>query len=87
MNMYVVWPLWAISIVAAIFTSFGALETYALKTGRPTLSRFIWELTATQPWIVVLTVGIIGFILGFLSCHFWWGGIISFAPVNKTIGS
>lgn len=86
MNMYFVWPLWFLSIIVATISSFGVLEDYALRTGRPTLSRFVWELTASQPWVVILTVAVVAFVLGFLSCHFWWGGMISFAPVKKWLG-
>jgi hypothetical protein len=85
MNMVYVWPLWLIAWITAGVTSFGFLEGYALRTGEPTLSRFIWELTAAQPWIVILFVAFFAYILGFLTCHFWWGGIISFAPVSKTV--
>jgi hypothetical protein len=79
MNMLYVWPVWLFTIVV----SFAGLETFALTTGRQTLSRFVWELSAAWPpfpWIA-------GFITGFLVCHFWWGGSVSFAPVTKVVGS
>jgi len=86
MNMYLVWPLWVISIILAIILSFAALEAYALKNHVPTFSRFVWEITVDHPAIIVIFVGVLGFVLGFLSCHFWWGGMISFAPVKKLLG-
>lgn len=82
MKMIYIWPLWLIAYVLIGIISFGVLESYALKTGEPTLSRFVWELTAAQPWIVILFVGVFGFLAGFLTCHFWWGGAISFAPIT-----
>ena len=72
--MNIVWPLWLLAIVV----SFACFEGYALKTGRKTLSRWTWELSKAWPpfgWFA-------GFITGFLVCHFFWGGIVSFAPVN-----
>jgi len=78
MNMMWVWPAWIVAIVL----SFAGFETYALMTGRQTLSRFVWELSAAWapfPWFA-------GFIVGFLVCHFWWGGAVSFAPVAREIG-
>ena len=83
--MTLVWPLWVLSIIGATIGSFAWLESYALKNDKDTFSRFVWTLTANQPWIVVLFVGILAFILGFLACHFWWGGIVSFAPVKKVL--
>ena len=77
MNMYIAWPVWLLGIIV----SFGVLETYALLKHQPTLSRFVWELTAAWP----PTPYIVGFIVGFLTCHFWWGGVVTFAPVANTI--
>ena len=74
MNMFYIWPAWLLAIVA----TFAGLETYAIKSGTPTLSRFIWTLSEAWPpfpWIA-------GFITGFLVCHFWWGGIVSFKAVS-----
>jgi hypothetical protein len=69
-----VWPIWLLGIGI----TFAIAEGYALKTGRKTLSRWTWEFSKAWPplpWFV-------GFVVGFLTCHFWWGGIVSFAPVN-----
>jgi hypothetical protein len=83
MNMNFVWPVWFISYVATGIASFGFLEAYALRTGGVTLSRFVWQLTAVQPWIIVGIVGLLCFVSGVLFCHFFWGGIVPFAPVSK----
>jgi hypothetical protein len=74
MNMTIVWT----AFLGAIVGIFAALEGYALKTHRPTLSRYVWTLSKAFPpfpWIV-------GVIVGFLAAHFWWGGIVCFAPVQ-----
>jgi hypothetical protein len=76
--MNYVWTGW----LALIVLTFAGLETYALMSNKPTLSRFVWTLSTAWPpfpWIA-------GFITGFLVCHFWWGGIVSFAPVVKSVG-
>jgi hypothetical protein len=76
------WPkgywLWA-SWLLFLIVSFAILETIALETGTPTLSRSVW--TWTQNWPELPFVA--GLIAGFLACHFWWGGIVSFAPVSS----
>lgn len=72
--MTIVWTIW----LAVIVISFAAFEGYALKTDRTTLSRYIWNLSKAWPpfgWIA-------GWLTGFLVCHFWWGGITCFAPVQ-----
>lgn len=72
MNWY--WTTWLFIFLPA---SFGAAEAYALWKGKPTLSRYIWNLSAAFPpfpWIA-------GALTGFLVSHFWWGGIVCFAPV------
>lgn len=54
------------------------MEAYALYDHTATLSRFIWIVSyyfPAFPWLA-------GFITGFLCCHFWWGGIVPFAPVK-----
>lgn len=74
MNMGVVWAVWLMVIVI----SFAAFETFALKTGRMTLSRWVWTVSKAWPpfpWIA-------GVLTGFLAAHFWWGGIVCFAPVQ-----
>jgi hypothetical protein len=75
--MNYIWPSWLVLIAI----SFAGLESYALATGKPTLSRFIWTLSAAWapfPWFA-------GFLAGFLVCHFWWGGAVTFAPVIKGV--
>lgn len=74
MNMGIVWTAWLIFIVA----SFACFEGYALRTDRTTLSRYVWTLSKAWPpfpWIA-------GVLTGFLAAHFWWGGIVCFAPVQ-----
>jgi hypothetical protein len=73
-NMTVVWAAWLMVIVV----SFAGFEGYALTTGRTTLSRWVWTVSKAWPpfpWIA-------GVLTGFLAAHFWWGGIVCFAPVN-----
>ena len=72
-----IWPTWILSIAV----SFSALETYAIASHKPTLSRFVWELTAAWPPLPFIA----GFIAGFLCCHFWWGGSVSFAPLGGAV--
>ncbi len=71
MTLY--WTVWLI----LIGLTFAAGETYALMCGRQTLSRWVWTVSKAFPpfpWIV-------GVLVGFLACHFWWGGALScFAP-------
>ena len=60
---------WGVYIVAVVLL-FAFLESYALATGRTTLSRATWDLTKAWPplpWLV-------GLVMGFVSAHFWWGG-------------
>lgn len=74
MNMGIVWTVW----LAVIVISFAAFEAYALSTNRTTLSRFVWTLSKAFPpfpWLA-------GLLTGFLAAHFWWGGIVCFAPVQ-----
>jgi hypothetical protein len=74
MNMPIIWTSWLVIIVV----SFACFEGYALKTGRSTLSRYVWTLSKAWPpfpWIA-------GVLTGFLAAHFWWGGIVCFAPVQ-----
>lgn len=68
-----VWIGW----LALLIASFAGFETFALKTNRTTLSRFVW--IASKAWPPLPFVA--GFVAGFLACHFWWGGIVCFAPV------
>jgi len=74
MNMGITWAIW----LGVIVISFAGFETYALKTNRMTLSRWVWTVSKAWPpfpWIA-------GVLTGFLAAHFWWGGIVCFAPVQ-----
>lgn len=75
MNMKLVWSIWLLAIAG----SFAGFEGYALATGHETLSRWTWELSKAWPPYPFF----VGLLVGFLACHFWWGGIVPFAPVNK----
>lgn len=68
------WTIWLCVIVA----SFALLEARALKNNTPTLSRYVWIVSKAWPPLPFIA----GFVAGFLACHFWWGGIVSFAPVS-----
>ena len=70
-----VWASW----ILAIAVTFSLLEGYALLDNTTTLSRFVWTITASFPPIPFIA----GFLAGFLCCHFWWGGIVPFAPVKE----
>ena len=76
MRMKWVWASWLLLLVV----SFAGLEGYALINNATTLSRFVWTITAAFPPIPFIA----GFLAGFLCCHFWWGGIVPFAPVKQT---
>lgn len=69
---------WTIYIVVIVLGGFAVGETYALMTNRMTLSRFVWTLSKAFP----LLPFIVGFVIGVLAAHFWWGGIVSFEPVS-----
>ena len=69
--------IWVIWLLAVIF-SFAFLEGFALYDHTSTLSRFVWTVSAAFPPIQFIA----GFLAGFLCCHFWWGGIVSFRPVK-----
>ena len=69
--MQTYWVFW----VLGIGITFGIAETFAIRTGRATLSRTVWNVSAAFPpfpWIV-------GVLVGFLACHFWWGGAVCFS--------
>jgi len=70
----VIWAIWLFVLVA----SFAVLEGWALKSNRMTLSRFVWTVTKAWPPLPFIA----GFVAGFLACHFFWGGIVSFAPAS-----
>lgn len=64
------WTIWLFLVVV----SFAGLETWKVATGGTTLSRYIWNLSRAFPpfgWFA-------GFLTGFLVCHFWWGGAVTF---------
>lgn len=68
------WAIWLFVIAA----SFALFEGLALHRGTPTLSRWVWTVSKAWPpfpWLV-------GVLVGFLAAHFWWGGIVCFAPVG-----
>lgn len=69
------WAIWLLLIVG----SFALMEGYALYHDTPTLSRWVWTVSAAFPVFPFIA----GLITGFLACHFWWGGIVAFKPVNK----
>ena len=69
------WSVWLFFLVV----SFSAMEAWSLHENTSTLSRFVWTITADFPPLPFIA----GFLAGFLCCHFWWGGIVSFAPVKK----
>lgn len=70
-----IWASWLLLLIG----SFAGLEGYALYDHTTTLSRFVWDMTAAFPPLPFVA----GFLAGFLCCHFWWGGIVPFAPVKK----
>ena len=70
-----IWAAWLLAIVV----SFSALEAYALIDNTTTLSRWVWTITAAFPLFPWLA----GCLTGGLAVHFWWGGIVPFAPVKK----
>ena len=72
--MSAVWALWLVVIVC----SFGAFEAYAITHNKTTLSRFVWTLSKAFPLFPWLA----GVLTGGLAVHFWWGGIVCFAPVH-----
>jgi hypothetical protein len=62
--MAAIWTAW----FAVFVLAFAGLETWALKTGRKTLSRCVWNLGQEFPlfWIVL------GMVAGGLFVHFSW---------------
>jgi hypothetical protein len=62
--MPAIWLLWFGLAIA----TFAGIETWALKTGRKTLSRCVWDLGTKFPlfWIVL------GIVVGALATHFAW---------------
>ena len=72
--MSAVWAFWLVIIVC----TFASFEAYALANNKLTLSRFIWTISKNFP----LFPWIAGVLTGGLAVHFWWGGIVCFAPVQ-----
>lgn len=72
--MVLVWTLWLLFLIV----SFGCFEAYAIKTSRTTLSRYVWTASKAFPLLPFIA----GLLAGGLAVHFWWGGIVSFAPVG-----
>ena len=72
--MSIIWLIWIVGVIG----SFALFETLALMRGTPTLSRSVWTLSKAFPPFPA----IFGLVVGFLACHFFWGGIICFAGVK-----
>ena len=69
------WVAWML----AIAITFVVGESIAVATNGMTLSRFVWIVSDRFPAFGFF----MGFLAGFLACHFWWGGIVSFEPVAR----
>jgi hypothetical protein len=69
--MMIYWTMVLLFFLAA----FAGGETYALMTGKVTLSRYVWRASKAFPPLPL----IFGVVVGFVSCHFFWGGIVCFA--------
>jgi hypothetical protein len=69
--------IWTV-FLAVVVVTFAVLEANALHTGRPTLSRYVWTLSKAWPPLPWFAGGL----TWFLAAHFWWGGIVCFAPVQ-----
>lgn len=67
-----IWVLWLLAIAG----SFAGLEFWAVKTGKPTLSRFIATAGVKFPLILVFY----GMLFGGLAVHFFWHWGCSIAP-------
>ncbi len=66
-----VWIAW---LLLAVVGGFALLEGFALTHDAVTLSEFVWDISAAWPPFPFA----IGLVVGFLTCHFWWGGVTSF---------
>lgn len=71
---YWLWACWLLFLVV----SFAIFEGLALYRGTPTLSRSVWTWSKNFPLLPFLA----GLLAGGLAVHFWWGGIVCFAPVQ-----
>jgi hypothetical protein len=69
-----IWTGWLFALVA----SFAALEAYAIIKNKKTLSRTVWTWSKNFP----LLPWIAGVLCGGLAVHFWWGGVMCFAPIQ-----
>jgi len=65
---------WGIWLFGGVAGTFAVAEGYALKTGRMTLSRFVWNLSKAFP----LFPWLVGLLTGGLAVHFFWGGAVCF---------
>lgn len=75
MKWNIIWTVWILTIAV----SFAVFEGIALSTNGTTLSRYIWNMSAAFPPLPFF----VGFGVGFLASHFWWGGIVSFSSVKE----
>jgi len=62
--MITAWTAWFLGSILV----FAILESYALKTGRLTLSRYTYDIGAHWPLFLVLW----GMVTGGLAVHFFW---------------
>jgi hypothetical protein len=63
--------------ICLIIVGFIAGESYALAHDKTTLSRYVWTASKEFPPLPA----IFGLVVGFLTCHFWWGGaFVCFTP-------
>jgi len=69
-----IWAAWWIFL----FVSFALIESFAIAKNKTTLSRFMWSASKSFP----LLPFIVGLIVGVLACHFFWGGVTTFSPVE-----
>lgn len=59
--------IWTIFIISVLVIGV-VLESYALRTGRTTLSRYVWKASKAWPPLPF----IIGSVCGGAAVHFWW---------------
>ena len=67
-----VWLAWLIGVAVLVVASFWALEAYALRNNKTTLSRFIWNASNAWrplPFLMGYAAGAVTF---GLAVHFWW---------------
>ena len=73
MNIY--WTIW---LFVALPATFAAAEGYRVVEGQDDALALRVDLSKAFP----LFPWIAGVLTGGLAVHFWWGGIICFAPVH-----